>query len=183
MFAVSRKWICIGLEIIGGAATLCFLAFAALIAWSIFSMTPLYAMLSAFMPVDTASVLKWGGMQDAAEVEQVIRAKVSERSFTGDHLDEYIFKMKRFSTEKALSGGLWRRGPLQDEIQKKAVDFALMMEGSERGEGGFPTKIASKPYLFCFPWIALADPEHVYASIVMVYDPETLKLYVIDGKT
>jgi len=188
MFTVSRKWIWIGLEIIGGVATLCFLAFAALMGWFIFSMTPLHEKLFPFKPEDTASVLKWGGMQDAAEVEQVIRAKASERSFTGDHLDLYILKMKSFSTEKALAGGKWRQGPLEDEIQKKAVDFALMMESSEREEGvhhsGFPTKeeLASKPYLFCFPWISLGSRD-VHASTVLIYDPETQKLYVIDSKT
>ena len=183
-----KKWGFIGLEIIGGLAALFYLFVATIIGWFLFSMTPLYQKHFSFKPAGAAYVLKWGGMKGAAQVAKVLHAEASARSFTGDHLDLSVFQMKHFSEEKALANGLWHRGPLQNEIQQKAVQFMLMMAGHE-GEMGshkpvFPTKaeFASKPFLFCFPWVVVGS-HSVYGAIILIYDPETQKLYVFDGKT
>ena len=173
-----RKWLWIGLEIIGALAIGC----AAVLAVGIWESVHDHEKINTLKPKDAGFLLEWGRMKDTAKVGRFIYSKVSSRSFTGDHADFFVLKMAEFPTESALKSGVWQQGPLTDPTLKDAVDFSMGW-GDEKYPG-FPKReeIADRPFLFSFPWIYLHG-KRVTAAIVMIYDPETKRLYVIDSKT
>lgn len=172
------KWFWGGLEIVGVG----FILLLGALAYSMWDAGHDHEKVNRLKPKDANFLLEWGKIKDSAKVGNFLYSKVSSRSFTGDHADFYVLEMTEFPEESALPSGIWKSGPLTDPTLQKAVDFAMMW-GDERYPG-FPERngLASQRFLFSFPWIYLHG-QRVTAAIVMVYDPQTRRLYIVDAKT
>jgi hypothetical protein len=175
---LNGKWLWIGLEIIGGLA----IVLMGCIGWSVWELGHDHEKTNQLKPKEAGFLLDWGGVKNTAKVGRFVYSKVSSRSFTGDHADFYVLEMGNFSKESALKGGLWQEGPLHDPTLEKAVDFSMCW--GDESYPGFPSRegLSNRHFLFSFPWIYLHG-QRVTAAIVMIYDPETRRLYVVDSKT
>lgn len=84
-------------------------------------------------PRDVRFVLNWCNL-GGKKIDKVVNSYVSARSFTGDHLDAYAFKVESISVDELIQndktpGGRWYRG---DQLPK-VLDDAVSMVGNLGG--------------------------------------------------
>jgi hypothetical protein len=180
--SAARKWLWIAVETIGGLSILCVVFMLGAAAWCAWGMARYSEKTNALKPRDAREILRWGGIEQKAEVQRFLYSKVSSTSFTGDHDDFFVLEMKRFPKAAALQSGKWLAGPLADPTLQKTVDFSMSWGAESYPDFPARTEVARHNYLFSFPWINLSG-QRVTAAIVMFYDPASKRLFVIDSKT
>lgn len=92
---------------------------------------------------DIRFVLNWCNL-GGKKIDKIVNSYVSARSFTGDHLDAYAFKVESLSVDELTQndktpGGRWYRG---DQLPKVLDDAVSMVGNCGGGEvSWFPKKV------------------------------------------
>lgn len=116
------KWL---LLIWGGLSLAAIVAFAAFVAYEFASARP--GKDDSASTNDVRFVLNWCGLGDN-RIVRVVHSYVSDRSFTGDHLDAYAIKISHvddadFTSKTDDPTGRWYRGDQLPQVLDDAVRF------------------------------------------------------------
>ena len=170
----KMKWIRTGLQIIGAASLVLFVAGA----WLLYR--DMTEHVNAAGEGDAVTILKRSDIGSKQNI-MVIGSYRSERSFTGDHLDAYCIQLSRFELANDTAK-YWHEGPETNPILFDA--FQTVAHDAHAHASCFPTfeQANSKGIMLRFLSAYINDGMATAAEILM-YEPKTKKLYYVSFKT
>ncbi len=133
---------------------------------------------------DIQFILIRGGL-GAQKVEKIVKSYASSRSFTGDHLDAFAFKINNVSVAELINEKKdkydihWHRGDQLPEIIDNALSF-LSASFSTKEIQWFPTEseLRSDGFFCCVDTIYYSRERPIGASLIFVRPSDKMVFYI-----
>ena len=165
------------LQIIGALALVAFLF---IVVW--FFLNSPFSPKNASNKNDAVFILNWAGI-DKNQDWKIIESSASARNITGDHVDYYCIQLQRFDVDKIPLQEEWRHGPEKDPLLATAVEDAAKWAIYEGSKCFPPPEVANSSSMKIMFWSVTTHGRYPAAAKVILYQPETKRLFYVSYST